>query len=60
MVRIKDQINNILVKHTKQPLAKIETDTDRDFFMVAEEARVYGIIDKVILDINTKQFFIFL
>ena len=54
MVRIKNQVNDILVKHTKQPLNKIETDTDRDFFMTAEEARSYGLIDKVILDINTK------
>ena len=54
MVRIKNQVNDILVKHTKQPLNKIETDTDRDFFMTAEEARVYGLIDKVISDINTK------
>ena len=52
MVRIKNQINNILVKHTKQPLNKIETDTDRDFFMIAEEAQAYGLIDKVISDIN--------
>lgn len=48
MVRIKHQINNILVKHTGQSMKKIETDTDRDFFMTPEEAKVYGIIDKVI------------
>lgn len=54
MVRIKNQVNDILVKHTKQPLNKIETDTDRDFFMTAEEARVYGLIDKVISDISIK------
>lgn len=48
MVRIKNQINNILVKHTNQPLKKIETDTDRDFFMGPNEAKDYGLIDKVI------------
>jgi ATP-dependent Clp protease protease subunit len=48
MVRIKNQINNILVKHTNQPLKKIETDTDRDFFMTPEDAKNYGVVDKVI------------
>lgn len=48
MVRIKNQINRILVKHTGQKLDKIERDTDRDFFMSPEDARGYGLIDKVI------------
>lgn len=48
MARIKDQINQILAKHTGQPMAKIEKDTDRDFFMTAEEAKKYGIVDKII------------
>lgn len=48
MARIKNQINAILSKHTGQPIKKIEHDTDRDFFMTAEEARKYGIIDKII------------
>ncbi len=48
MVRIKHQINNILVKHTGQSLKKIETDTDRDFFMTPDDAKAYGLIDKVI------------
>ena len=48
MMRIKNQINNILAKHTGQPVNKIEKDTDRDYFMVAEEAKKYGIIDKII------------
>jgi ATP-dependent Clp protease protease subunit len=48
MMRIKNQINNILAKHTGQPVSKIEKDTDRDYFMVAEEAKKYGIIDKII------------
>ncbi len=49
MVRIKNQVNDILLKHTGQTLKKIETDTDRDFFMTAEEAKAYGLIDKVIV-----------
>lgn len=48
MVRIKSQLNNILVKHTGQALKKIETDTDRDFFIGPNEAKEYGLIDKVI------------
>jgi len=48
MLRIKNQVNEILVKHTGQTVKKIENDTDRDFFMTPEEAKVYGIIDKVI------------
>jgi len=48
MLRIKNQINNILAKHTGQPMKKIENDTDRDYFMNAEEAKKYGIIDKII------------
>ena len=50
MLRVKNQINDILVKHTGQSLKKIETDTDRDFFMTAEEAKNYGLIDKVIAE----------
>ncbi len=48
MSRIKNQLNNILAKHTGQPVSKIEKDTDRDYFMTAEEAKKYGIIDKII------------
>lgn len=48
MMRIKNQINAILAKHTGQPISKIEKDTDRDYFMTADEAKKYGIIDKII------------
>ncbi|OQB44220.1 MAG: ATP-dependent Clp protease proteolytic subunit [Parcubacteria group bacterium ADurb.Bin159] len=48
ILKIRDRINQILSKHTGQTLAKIEKDTDRDFFMTAEQAKNYGIIDKVI------------
>jgi len=48
ILKLKDDLNKILVKHTGQPLDRIEKDTDRDFFMSAEEAKNYGIVDLVI------------
>ena len=47
-MKVKERINNILLKHTGHPLEKIERDTDRDRFMSAEEALEYGLIDEVI------------
>jgi len=48
IMRVKKLLNEILAKHTGQPLAKIEKDTDRDFYMSAQEAMEYGIVDEVI------------
>lgn len=48
ILKIRDRLNTILVKHTGQPLDKVEKDTDRDYYMTAAEAVTYGIIDKVI------------
>ncbi len=48
ILKIKDKINRILAKHTGQPVEKIEKDTDRDFYLSAEEAKEYGLIDEVI------------
>ena len=48
MLRMKKMLNNIYSKHTKQPLDKIEISMERDYFMTPEEARDFGIIDKVI------------
>ena len=48
MLRIKNQINKILADHTGQPISKIEKDSDRDYFMTADEAKKYGLIDKII------------
>ena len=45
---LKKQLNHYLAQHTGQPLERIEEDTERDFFMSAEDAREYGLIDKVI------------
>jgi ATP-dependent Clp protease protease subunit len=48
IIKIKDKINQILVKHTGQSMARIEKDTDRDFYMSAVEAKDYGVIDEII------------
>lgn len=48
IMKTKDRLNNMLASHTGQPLSTIERDTDRDFFMSAEEAQKYGLIDKII------------
>ncbi len=49
ILKIKERLNKILAKHTGQPLSKIERDTDRDFYLSAEEAKEYGIIDKILI-----------
>lgn len=48
IIKLKDKVNRILARHTGQPLERIEKDTDRDFYLSAEEAKEYGIIDEVI------------
>ncbi len=48
ILRLREKINDILVKHTGQSLDKVQRDTDRDYFMSAEEAQAYGIVDEVI------------
>jgi len=48
ILKIKEKLNQILAQHTGQPLKKVEKDTDRDFYLSAEEAKKYGIIDEVI------------
>ena len=48
ILKIRDRLNKILAKHTGQKIATIEKDTDRDRFMTAEEAKKYGIVDKII------------
>ncbi|WP_345985752.1 ATP-dependent Clp endopeptidase proteolytic subunit ClpP [Sulfurimonas sp. HSL-1656] len=49
ILRMKKELNGILAKNTGQSLKKVEKDTDRDFFMSAEEAKTYGIIDEVLV-----------
>ena len=48
ILRLRQKLNSILSKSTKQTIKKIEKDTDRNFFMSAEEAKEYGIIDKIL------------
>lgn len=48
ILKTRDRLNKILAKHTGQKLAKIERDTERDYFMSAEEAVRYGLVDKVL------------
>src|SRR5947207_2433620 len=48
ILRMREELNKILVHHTGQPMDKIERDTDRDFFMTAEQAKDYRIVDEVI------------
>ena len=48
LLRMKKMLNELLAKHTGQKLAKVEADADRDYFMTADEAKKYGLIDEVI------------
>ncbi len=48
ILRTKEKLNHLLAKHTGQPLSKIERDTDRDFWLTADEAKTYGLIDEII------------
>jgi ATP-dependent Clp protease protease subunit len=52
IIKIKDKLNKILAKHTGQSLSKVEKDTDRDFYLSADESKDYGLIDKVIKEKN--------
>ena len=48
ILKTKAQLNKILAERTGQPLEKIERDTDRDYFLEADEAKAYGLVDQVI------------
>jgi ATP-dependent Clp protease protease subunit len=48
ILRLRTRLNEILAEHTGKPLSDIEKDTDRDFFMTADEAKAYGLVDQVI------------
>lgn len=48
IIKVKDKLNKILAKHTGQKISRIEKDTDRDFYMSAEQAKEYGVIDQII------------
>ena len=49
ILHLRQKLNEIYVNHTKQDIQKIKSDTERDFYMGAEEAKVYGLIDEVVL-----------
>jgi ATP-dependent Clp protease, protease subunit len=55
ILRMKETLNKILSFHTSQSLEKIQTDTDRDFFMSGAEAKEYGIVDEVISSIKERR-----
>jgi len=53
ILRMKGRLNDIIARHTGQPLERVEKDSDRDYFMGAQEARAYGIVDEVV-SVNRK------
>lgn len=56
ILRLREMLENILAKHTGQPLDRIKKDSDRDYFMSSEEAQAYGLIDEVIVpDLHLKK-----
>ena len=55
ILRLRARLEEILAKHTKQPLEKIKKDSDRDYFMSADEAKTYGIVDEVVENITKKK-----
>ncbi|MFQ6043921.1 MAG: ATP-dependent Clp endopeptidase proteolytic subunit ClpP [Candidatus Poribacteria bacterium] len=50
ILRVKKELNSILAHHTGQPIEKIQQDTDRDFYMTAQQAKEYGIIDQIVVE----------
>ncbi|HEY9621085.1 MAG TPA: ATP-dependent Clp protease proteolytic subunit [Crinalium sp.] len=48
ILRVRTELNELMAKHTGKTIAQIEKDTDRDYFMSAEEAKAYGLIDRVV------------
>jgi ATP-dependent Clp protease protease subunit len=48
MIKMKDQLNHILAKHTGKNIEQLEKDTDRNYFMSADEAKTYGLVDDII------------
>ncbi|MBW2672449.1 MAG: ATP-dependent Clp endopeptidase proteolytic subunit ClpP [Deltaproteobacteria bacterium] len=53
ILRLKQDLNAILAKHTGQSIEKVETDTDRDYYMTSNQAKEYGIIDEIIIKKTT-------
>lgn len=55
ILRLREKVNEILVNHTGKTLEKVKEDTDRDYFMSAQEAKEYGIVDEVIISTKGKK-----
>ena len=55
ILRLREELNEILARHTGQPLERIKVDTDRDYFMSGNEAKEYGLVDQVIVHRATTQ-----
>jgi len=55
ILRLREKINDLLAKHTGQSLDKVKKDTDRDYFMTAEESKKYGIVDQVVTTMKKKK-----
>jgi len=49
ILRLREELNRIMIKHTFQPLERIQADTDRDFYMSGHQAKEYGIVDEVVI-----------
>ena len=54
ILRTKERINKLLAKHTGQPIDKIERDTERDYWMDAEESKAYGLVDEILLPVPSR------
>lgn len=48
IIKLREKLNHIIAQHSGQPVEKVEADTERDYFLSAEEAKEYGLIDKII------------
>ena len=48
ILRIRDEMNDIMAKHTGQPKEKIQIDTERDYYLTAVEAKAYGLVDEIL------------
>ncbi len=55
IIRIRERLNGILVTHTGQSMERVSNDTERDYFMTAEESKIYGIVDNVVTDRSVMQ-----
>jgi ATP-dependent Clp protease protease subunit len=55
ILKTRDVLNQILAEHTGQPMERIAKDTDRDFYMMAQEAKDYGLVDEVLAKLKTKE-----